>query len=155
MARIAMATVRTSALLQRLFKSATLDEYLRENASAMRPPSFSQYIADLAMARGEAHEKVIARAGIERTYGHQLFRGIRKPSRDKALQLSFGFDLDADEAQLLLRAAQMGALYPRIPRDAAILYCLNNRYTIVEAQLCLEGRGFTPLGGDDGHGNQL
>ena len=58
--------------------------------------------------------QVIERSQIERTYGHQLFNGTRRPSRDKVLQLALGLGLSVDETQRLLRAAGKSPLYPRL-----------------------------------------
>lgn len=90
---------------------------------------------------------MIQRANIERGYGHQIFRGIREPSRDKVLQLAFGFGLNVPEAQRLLRAAEKSPLYPRLKRDAAILFCINRGESLVQMQLLLSELGLSPLGG--------
>lgn len=42
------------------------------------------------------------------------------------------------ELQMLLRMAGKSQLYPRIRRDAAIIYGLNNNYTVTQMQELLE-----------------
>jgi hypothetical protein len=101
---------------------------------------------------GQVPERVIKLASIERTYGHQLFNGTRKPSRDKVIQLAFGFGLDVDETQELLKIAQKSLLYPKIKRDAVILYCLNNHKSIIQTQSVLETLGVILLGGEERNG---
>ena len=101
---------------------------------------------------GQVPERVIKMASIERTYGHQLFNGTRKPSRDKVIQLAFGFRLGVDEAQRLLKIAQKSLLYTKIKRDAVILYCLNNQKSIIETQSVLETLGLTLIGGEEKNG---
>jgi hypothetical protein len=98
---------------------------------------FCAFITQLSRARGELPEHIIKRANIERSFGHQIFKGTRNPSGDTVLQLAFGFEADTETAQELLKHARMSALYPRVKRDMAILYCLHNRYTVVEAQRVL------------------
>jgi transcriptional regulator with XRE-family HTH domain len=93
-------------------------------------------------------EQVIRKAGIERSYGHQLFNGTRKPSRDKVIQLAFGLGLDLDETQKMLQLAQKSPLYPKIKRDAAIVYCLTHDKDIMETQTMLHSLDLTLLGGD-------
>ncbi|MGE4483685.1 MAG: hypothetical protein AB7C97_01085 [Oscillospiraceae bacterium] len=139
--------VRTSTLFRLLFKTSNIKEFVEKNADDMRLPSFSEYISGLCADRGEVPERIIKRADIERSFGHQLFKGTKKPSRDTVLQLAFGFEADVDTAQELLKYAGMSTLYPRVKRDAAILYCLHNRFTIVEAQNVLHDMKLPLIGG--------
>ena len=112
----------------------------------MQTVDFGEYIRSLCKQKGLVRERVIQRSGIERTYGHQIFRGIREPSRDKVLQLAIGFGLNPEEAGKLLRIAGKSSLYPKIKRDAAILFCIQRGKTIIETQLLLEHLGFSQLG---------
>lgn len=143
---------RTSTLLRRLFKAPALEKFIESNTAEMALPQFHTYISELCRAAGQVPEQVIRKAAIDRTYGHQLFNGTRKPSRDKVIQLAFGFGLDVDGTQELLKLAQKNALYPRIKRDAAILYCLNKRLDIQETQSVLQALEQTLLGGEEKHG---
>lgn len=138
---------RTSALFRCLFKTSNIKEFIEKNEDEMKMLSFSEYISALSEKKGEVPERIIKRANIERSFGHQLFKGTRKPSRDTVLQLAFGFEADTDTSQELLKHAGMSALYPRLKRDAAILYCLHNRYTIIEAQNILNEMNLPLLGG--------
>ena len=147
MAQQNIKRIRTSTLLQRLFKAPNLKGFMEGNATVMEIPSFHGYISELCRSMGQVPERVIKQASIERTYGHQLFNGTRKPSRDKVIQLAFGFGLDVDGTQKLLKMAQKNPLYPRIKRDAAILYCINYHIGILEAQSMLHDLGLTLLGG--------
>lgn len=140
--------VGTSTLLRRIFKAANLRSYLDENEKSLMTPTLIEYLDTLCKERNMVREHVISRAGIERGFGHQLFRGSRKPSRDNALRLAFGFGLDVEETQKLLRAARRTLLYPRIKRDAAILYGLAHHNTIMEVQTSLNDFGLTMLGGE-------
>ncbi|HWQ58220.1 MAG TPA: hypothetical protein VN540_04300 [Clostridia bacterium] len=138
----------TSMLLRRLLKTADLRGFLDKNEAAMNVPSFSEHIRALCRGAGETEERVIKRAAIERTYGHQLFNGTRRPSRDKVIQLAFGFGMDVGGAQELLRAAGKSQLYPKIKRDAALLYCFNKGADIFETQALLHELGLDLLGGE-------
>ena len=57
---------------------------------------------------------------------------IKKPSRDKLLQLAFGLSFTEDETQLLLRLAGLCALYPRFKRDYIIMTCIRANKSIWE-----------------------
>lgn len=140
---------KTSELFNRLFEASSLEQFMKTNAAEMQIPSFSEYITSLCKIQSEVPEHIIKRANIERSFGHQLFRGTRKPSRDTVLQLAFGFEADVDTTQELLKYAGMSALYPRIKRDATIIYCLHNHLTIVETQTVLHEMELPLLGGGE------
>lgn len=136
----------TSNLLQKLIKTDNLGEFLHDYADEFSIPPFHEYITKTCLEKQLIPEQVINKSAIERTYGHQLFNGTRKPSRDKALQLAFGMELNLEETEYLLIVAKKSQLYPKIKRDAAIIYCLNNRLDIYETQSLLESLGISILG---------
>lgn len=138
--------IRTSTLLRKLLSSSNIEQFMESNAGDMEVKSFHIYLNGLCQAAGMVPEQVIKHAGIERTYGHQLFNGTRKPSRDKVIQLAFGLQLDIDGTQELLRTALKSPLYPKIKRDAAILYCLKHKKNIMETQSVLQALDLTLLG---------
>lgn len=109
-------------------------------------PSFSEYLDRLCEQTGKKRWQVIASSGIDRTYGYQLFNGTRKPSRDKAIQLAIGFELNVDQTQELLRAAEKNTLEPRKKRDAAVLFCLAREMDVEDTQKLLERHELEPLG---------
>lgn len=136
----------TSNLLQKLIKSNDLEEFLEDYATELSVPQFHEYVSNLCKEKQLIIEQVINRSSIERTYGHQLFNGTRRPSRDKVLQLSFGMCLNFEETQYLLTVAQKSQLYPKIKRDAAVIYCLNNQLDIFETQSLLQSLNISLLG---------
>jgi hypothetical protein len=77
--------ITTDELLARLFKATQLKDVL-ENEDITQPPLFDEYLRQLCRGKGEIAEHVIKRAGIDRTYGHQLF-SAEEPSRDKRSSL--------------------------------------------------------------------
>ena len=99
------------------------------------------------MQKGLSPAQVIDQSQIERTYGHQLFNGTRSPSRDKVLQLALGAGLGVPDTQKLLRAAGKSQLYPKLKRDAVILFGLQKGYSILAVQDTLSAYGLTILGG--------
>lgn len=139
--------IQTSTLMKRLFKTCKLATFVRQNEVFMQSPSFAAHITRLCEERHLIPERIVKLSQIERTYGHQLFNGTRKPSRDKTLQLAFGFGLDVEETQKLLRAAGKNPLYPRIKRDAVILHCLIRKKNLFEVQDALAAFDLTLLGG--------
>ena len=139
--------VNTNTLMKRLFKANDLSSYLQGNEGQLHSPDFCALLKELCNERNLLPARVIEQSQIERTYGHQLFNGTRRPSRDKVIQLAFGFGLGVDETQRLLRAADKSLLYPRLKRDAVILYGLQKSLPILAVQENLVKYGLTMLGG--------
>lgn len=139
--------VNTNTLMKRLFKAADLDTYLEGNESNLHSPDFYTLLKQACEERNMLPAQVIERSQIERTYGHQLFNGTRRPSRDKVIQLALGLGLSVDETQRLLRAAGKSPLYPRLKRDAVILYGIQKKLPILAVQESLTKYGLTLLGG--------
>ena len=140
----------TQELWKRLLKTPSIESFLSKNADACVMPTFADYITALCVASGERPEHVINRSGIERSFGHRLFSGGRRPSRDTVLRLAFAFGLDADAAQELLEIAQASRLQPRVERDAVIAFCLHHHLSLMDAQQMLYDRGLPLMGSRTG-----
>lgn len=127
--------IPTNKLLRRLFKTSSLNHFIKNlQNNGQDAPLFHEYIKQLCGEKEILVEQVIKKAEIERTHGHKFFNGTRNPSRDKVLQLAFGFGLDCAGAQKLLTLAKRGALYPKIKRDAVIIYALERELGITALQ---------------------
>ena len=139
--------ISTDELLALLFKERNLEHFLQRNESAYLTASFGDYLNAWCRKHVEVPEQVIRRANLEKSYGHQLFSGKRNPSRDTVLQLAFAMAADLPQAQEMLRIARCSLLYPRIKRDAAIIYRLHNHISLVDTQIILQDLGLPLLGG--------
>lgn len=138
----------TTFLLNKLSKTKNIKQFIQANEEDLTLPPFYTYILQKCSEIGEVPERILTRAGIESSYGHQIFKGTRMPSRDKVIQLAFGFGFDLEAAQLLLKVAQYSPLYPRIKRDAIIIFSLNRKRNIIETQALLHELGLKLLGGE-------
>ncbi|MCL2627109.1 MAG: hypothetical protein FWD44_00215 [Oscillospiraceae bacterium] len=140
------SNISTDTLLERLFKTTSLDRFFRSHDEVQRLPAFNEYINSLCEEKEVTAKEIIKKADIERTYGHQLFNGTRAPSRDKVLQLAIGFELNYEQAQKLLLVARKSALHPKVKRDAAIIYAIEKKLDIVSVQAMLFDLGVPILG---------
>ena len=146
--------VRTDTLMRRIIKADALEDCLRQNEASMEKRDFRAHIHALCRQRNTVPERVIRKSEIERGYGHQLFNGTRRPSRDKVIQLALGFGLSVEETQALLRQAGHSPLYPRLRRDAALIFCLGKGMSVLETQALLDKYGITLLGGVEKHDDE-
>lgn len=141
-----MGKVRTSTLFSELKKDGAFVKFVDHHEEIFLSQSFADYIVALSGEKGVSPAGVVRNAQIDRVYGQQLFSGVRKPSRDKAIQLAFGFGLSLEETQRLLQMADKSRLYPKIKRDAAIIYGLEHQMKLQELQELLYTIGVPVLG---------
>lgn len=88
--------------------------------------SLSDYLQRLLDEKQLKRPDVIRDAGLNSTFGYQIFTGARKPSRDKLLQIAFAMKLDLKETDRLLQAGGWRALYCKDRRDAIIIFCISH-----------------------------
>lgn len=119
--------VSTGTLLRRIVRGRDFNEVLNSDSQVFEERSVSEYLKSLCKERGLVPEQVIKKAQIDRTYGHQIFNGTRIPSRDKLIQLAFGFELSLDETQKLLKIAGKSMLYAKVKRDAACIFGISHK----------------------------
>ena len=130
-----MGTERVTAeLLDQLLASASAEAYLEGARESLEFRQLSEYVNDLLKEKGLSRAEVFRAGGINSTYGYNVFSGEKtNPARNQVLMLAFGLRCDLREAQRLLRLAGVSELWPRIPRDAVIIRCLEEGRTREEA----------------------
>ena len=97
-------------------------------------PSCAQVLRELLGQIGLSVPEWIAAADISKSYAYQVLRGERIPSRDILLRTALVLRLSLKEAQRLLAVGGCGALYPKIRRDAAVIFALNQHMTLLETE---------------------
>ena len=118
----------TEELLEELLVSSDPAQFARKHRIAEK--GLSEYLNELLESKGLARIDVIREAGLNETFGYQIFVGQRNPSRDKVLQIAFAMHLDLREANRLLRVAGVSDLYCKNRRDAIIIFCLDRGYSL-------------------------
>lgn len=136
----------TDELLQEIQNEKSFERFMSRNEENFETKKFTEYLNDLCRKKELIPEQVIKAAQIDRTYGHQLFNGTRRPSRDKVIQLAIAFELSVDDTQELLRVAGRNELYPRIRRDAAIIFGLSKHMEMQQMQEFLASLDISILG---------
>ena len=97
-------------------------------------PTCAQVLQNLLEQAGVAAPEWIAAADISKSYAYQVLRGERIPGRDILLRTALVLKLSLKEAQRLLAVGGCGALYPKIRRDAAVIFALNHHMTLLETE---------------------
>lgn len=97
-------------------------------------PTCAQVLRELLEQAGLSIPEWIAAADISKSYGYQVLRGERIPGRDILLRTALALPLGLKETQRLLMIGGCGALYPKIRRDAAVVFALNQKMTLLEME---------------------
>lgn len=142
-----MKNSTTDDLLQELTAAEDLDAYFARNSARQTDIALAPYLQGLLDEKGVTRAAVIRKAKMATPYVYQLFDGRRtNPSRETMLQLLFGFGLNIEEAQRLLRVARVGALYPKDKRDSVILFALEHGRSLDETNDMLYEKSMRVLG---------
>lgn len=118
----------TEELLDELLASPSAVSFTAKHRIKER--TLSDYLQFLLEEKGLVRAQVIRAAGLNETFGYQIFTGARKPGRNKVLQLAFAMQLDLREANRLLKASGANELYCKNRRDAIIIFCLEKGYDL-------------------------
>ena len=116
----------TDDLQKELMGSNSLNEFLSANSGEFNSGGVQRLLTRLFEKRGITKSALAKQSGMSEIYVHQIFAGRRNPSRSRLICLCFGLGATLDETQELLRLAGLAPLYPRIRRDAIIIYGLVN-----------------------------
>lgn len=121
----------TSALFHRLRRRESGEAVLQE---AWTAPTCARMLREEIERAGISAPEWIASAYISKSYGYQVLRGERMPGRDILLRTALVLQLSLQETQRLLALGDCGALYPKVRRDAAVIFALNHKMTLLEAE---------------------
>ena len=121
----------TSALFHRMRRRESGEAVLQEASTA---PTCARMLREEIERAGISAPEWIASAYISKSYGYQVLRGERMPGRDILLRTALVLQLSLQETQRLLALGDCGALYPKVRRDAAVIFALNHKMTLLEAE---------------------
>ncbi len=122
----------TEDMLSELLTADTLTRFVQKIDG--EPRSLADYLNELLTAKGLKRSQVIREAGINETFGYQVFTGARHASRNNLLKLAFAMKLSVRETNRLLQAGQANGLYCKNRRDAIIIFSLNHGYSLQKTQ---------------------
>ncbi len=112
----------TTNLQQELMDNPKLDSFLTDNETCFNQETAAQTLTRLFEQKALSKAALAKQAYMSEIYLHQIFAGRRNPSRNRLLCLCYGLDATLEETQELLKLCGHAQLYPKIRRDAIILY---------------------------------
>ena len=121
----------TEELLERLLAAQTPEAYLDQDLTIDR--ELPDYLHELLAAKGLKRADVVRASGLNGTFVYDVFAGKSRLGRDHALMLAFGLGCDLRETQRLLRLDGVSELWPKVRRDAILIWCVKQGLTRSQA----------------------
>ena len=123
----------TSQLLSFIKKSANFGQVNTLFHDVEAQPVFCHFLYELMEKYKISSKDMINASGIERSYFYHILSGQKVPSRNIVLRIALCLGATLTETNQLLRLSHQGALYPKIRRDAAIIFAIERKYTMQQA----------------------
>lgn len=138
-------SVKTDDLFMILENTDDLMSRWQELREDMGSPTFDEYLSELIAERNIDVSRFGVVSLVSRSFAYQILSGTRLPSREIILRVSVAVGLTVDETQRLLKLADRGILYPKVERDAVLIYCLKNGYDLYQTDELLKKLKLKPL----------
>lgn len=136
----------TEDLLEELQnENCKIDEYLKGNGESFVYDKIKDFWETAIEKSGYSKSNIINKSDFSYCYFYDVINGRKIPGRDKIIRLILTIHLSVDECQEALRISGRSALYPRIRRDAIILFAISNGYSIYQLSELLADAGEEPL----------
>ena len=136
----------TEDLLEELQnENCKIDEYLKGNGESCVYDKIKDFWEAAIEKSGYSKSNIINKSDFSYCYFYDVINGRKIPGRDKIIRLILTMHLSVDECQEALRISGRSALYPRIRRDAIILFAISNGYSIYQLSELLADAGEEPL----------
>ncbi len=132
----------TNDLLDQLAdNNCSIDDYLEENREDMIVLAAKDFWEAAIERSGMSKCNIINKADFNYCYFYDIVNGRKIASRDKVIRLILSMHLTTDDCQEALRISGRSALYPKVQRDALLIYGIENRYTVDETNQLLSAHG--------------
>lgn len=139
--------LKTTDELNHEIKAVTdIEDFLTNNKEHMLLHNLPEHLNTLLVQKGINRADVVRGSLLDRAYVYQIFSGEKMPSRDKLIAIAFGLLLSDGETQKMLKLSGNRELYPRDERDALILFSLQQKKSIFEANNLLNSHNHRALG---------
>lgn len=135
----------TDELQNEIRKADSIEDYLHSNQDEMIDNTVAVVLKQIIEEKKLKKADVIHKSGLNEIYAYQIFAGKKEPSRDKVVALFFGMELNIDEIQTALKHANYSQLYVRDQRDSIILFCVEQKKSVIECNNMLYEYGFEIL----------
>ena len=133
--------LQTKELINALNETKNIDEFLQNHEAELSKVELHIYLYELLDRAGMTIAQLMDKASIAKSLAYQIFNGQRMPNRNLLIRIALVLKLDLEDTQRLLRIAKKGELYPRVQRDAAVIFCIQHSYSLIDTNELLENLG--------------
>lgn len=125
--------IKTTFLLQELRETTSIYEYFKSNHSLFSETVFSEYLNQIIQNNKISKAQLVAQSGLSKSYAYALLSGERKPSsRNRVIALAFCVKANLEETQKLLAFSEFHTLSPKVQRDSAIIFALEQGLDLLQ-----------------------
>lgn len=135
----------TNELINEIKQTHEIEKFIQDNSSEFVNDPLHVILNDVLKENNLKKSDVVARSGLNRIYGYQIFSGKRLPSRDKLIALCYGFQFDLDKTNTMLKNAGFAELYAKNKRDSIIIFAINSGKSVFATDELLFENGMSIL----------
>ncbi|MDD5018576.1 MAG: hypothetical protein PHO15_10830 [Eubacteriales bacterium] len=127
----------TDDLMKLLLESGDIEKYIEKRKDSSQSFCVCDYLAFLLQQKDLSKARVIEKAGIDRIYGYEIFRGKKVPGRDTLFRMLLAMKTGINDFQHILKNTGYPILYPKNMRDAVIIYGIQNSLDVDQLNILL------------------
>lgn len=135
----------TDELLLNLKRSKDIEQYFMANGEELLQEGLGDYLYQLLEKIEVSATQAAQRSLLSKSQVYNILNNQTKPSRAFVIQLSFGIRATLEQTQQMLRLSGNQRLYPRVKRDAILIFALDNKLSLEDAHELLVKRGVEGL----------
>lgn len=135
----------TSEMMNEIKQTHEIEKFIEKNRNEFVNEQLHDALNNLLVEKGMKKSEVVARSGLNRIYCYQIFSGKRLPSRDKLIAICFGFKLDLEQTNNLLKTEGFAELYVKNKRDSIIIFGIDSHKSIFAVDEILYENGLSIL----------
>ena len=120
----------TEDLASELSGYSDISSFLEDKKEDFISSSAGSAISDMIRKKRITKSALAANSGMSEVYLYQILNGRRSPSRDRMICLCIGLGCDLEETQFILRQSSFALLYPKVRRDAVIMFAIKEKWDV-------------------------
>lgn len=138
--------IRTTFLLQELKESKSIYSYLQNNYAIFSEQIFTEYLKQLIDRNNIPKTELVLQTGLSKSYVYAILSGERRPpSRNRVILMALAVKATLEEAQNLLVYSEYNPLSPKVQRDAAIIFAIEQQLSSFQLTELLFDLNLEPL----------
>ncbi len=135
----------TDELFHNLKDGNNLEQYFNANEEELIHCASGDYLYQLLNEKKITATQAAQRSLLSKSQVYNIMNNKTNPSRTFVIQLSLGICATLEQTQQMLRLSGNQLLYPRVKRDAVLIFALNNRLSPEDTHELLIKRGMEGL----------